>query len=220
MENPYLSEAWCNSPFHCVYGFHLRPFCLYYEHLLKSIGSLVMDPRKKFGPADLLMAAEVCSMPFSPEGYTLDLLYHRSFLNRLRRARNQARLLTCVFTWQASRWNTYASDYISAAEKWEDSGERYDEFGALVSSGKKGPRNDLEKIMATATFLISETGWSEKAVMTMPLGKVYAWVDYFAIQKGVKVAFKTAREQAAMDADRERRRKASAGVGGVVTPVN
>jgi hypothetical protein len=157
-----------------------------------------------FDASQLFLAAEICSQPFSREGYTMDRLLSRNFIGRLRRVRNQGRILTCSFKEQARRWNVYFSDYLALAEKWEDTGEEYDEFGQVLSSKKSNPRKDLERVMATAAFLVSETHWPEEHVMMMPLGKTYSWSDYFAIQKGAKFSFKTQAEQEAIERDKAR----------------
>jgi len=202
MENQYLDEGWNNRPDHRVYGFNLRPFCLYYLHLMQSIDSPLLRADRPFGPNDLLIASEICSAPWSEEGYTLDRIFNPS---RFRKRRNQLRIVTERFLKQRDAWVAYYGDYLVLAEKWEDTGETYDEFNHIVSSKKKFGRTDLDRVMATATAIVFASGWSEEKVMMMPIGKAFGWADYFAIQQGAKIQFKTAKEQAMIEADRRRK---------------
>jgi hypothetical protein len=115
VENKYLAEAWCNSPGRKVYGFKLKPFCLYYLHLLQSIDSPLLYPDKPFNPSHLLIAAEICSSPWSEEGYTLDRILNPGWI---RRRRNQVRIATCGFQKNIELWRDYYADFLVEAKKW------------------------------------------------------------------------------------------------------
>lgn len=200
MENQYLVEAWNNRPDHRVYGFRLKPFCLNYLHLLQSINSPLLTQNKPFHAKDLFLASEICCFKWSEEGYTLDRLLQPS---QFRRRRNQLRLLTEPFKKQVEGWREYYADFLVVAKKWEDTGETYDQWGNLVSVKRTKGRTDLEKTLSTATVIIGATGWSEKKVMMMPIGRAYAWADYFAIREGdQKIKFLTMKEEAMQERDR------------------
>lgn len=200
MENIYLREAWCNQPTHRIYGFHLRPFCLYYLHLLQSVQSPLLSAKATFSREQLLLACEICSSEWSEEGYTLDRLLRP---NQFRLRRNQLRLGTENFKKQISKWIEYYADFLVVAKKWEDSGEKYDEFGHCIGFHKKMGRKDLDRVMATASVLVMGAKWEEKKVMMMPIGRAFGWADYFAIQQGDdKIKYVTAKEEADMERDR------------------
>lgn len=202
MENQYLDEAWNNRPDHRVYGFRLRPFCLYYLHLLQSVNSPLLTSDVPFGQKELFVAAEICNARWSEEGYALDRILQP---NQVRLRRNQLRLFTEDFAKQTSKWREYYADYLVVAKKWEDSGEKIDEFGHVFGMQKSHGRTDLDRAMATATVIISASGWSEEKVMMMPIGRAFGWADYFAIQQGdSKIKFITAIEEAMMERDRKR----------------
>lgn len=206
MENRYHSEAWDNRPGRRVYGYRIKPFCLYYLHLLQSIDSPLLYPNKPFGPAQLLIAAEICCSTWNNEGYTLDRILRPS---QFRKRDNQLRVLTCKFQQQLETWRDYYQDFVVEAAKWEDIGEEYDTFGGLVSSHKEIGRTDLDKSLSIATSIIVPSGWDEDKVMMMPFGRALGWSEYFAIHAGNdKIKFVTAveeeiqrREDAKMAAD-------------------
>jgi hypothetical protein len=200
LQNESHAEAFCNRP-HEVYGFNLRPFCLYYLHLLQSIDSPLLTSDKPFTPAQLLQASEICSSSWSPEGYTLDRILRPSFAMM---QRNRLRLLTESFLSQRDRWIAYYGDTLVQAQKWEDSGETYDDFGHMVSKKKVFGRTDLDRVLSTATVIFAATGWAEKDVMMMPIGKALAYADYFAIHQGAPIQFFTAREQVQLEAARKK----------------
>jgi hypothetical protein len=198
MENKYLSEAWDNKPGRKVYGFRLKPFCYYYLHLLQSIDSPLLHPDRPFKASHLLIGAEICSSPWSEEGYTLDRILSPG---QFRRRRNQLRIATCNFSNQIDAWRDYYADFLVEAKKWEDSGEEYDDEGNVVRKHKVMGRLDLDRVMASATAVIVPSGWDEEKVMMMPIGRAFGWADYFAIHAGNdKIKFVTAVEEAIEEA--------------------
>jgi hypothetical protein len=200
VENKYLDEAWNNSPHHRVYGFQLRPFCLYYLHLLQSVHSPLLRPGVDYGPIDLFRAAQICSSPFCPAGHTLyRVLALRGFRKRL----YQFRIVTTRFHPQADRWLAYYQDYLSLAKQWVDTGEVVDQWGMVTKSKTKAKRRDLDNVLATVVSLIDSTKWSEETIMMMPIGKAYAICEYLAISKGAKISYVTEEEEAAMEAARK-----------------
>lgn len=206
MENQYLDEAWNNRPGHKVYGFRLRPFCLNYLHLLQSVKSPLLSAKTPFSREQLLMAAEICSSPWSEEGYTLDRIFMPS---QFRLRRNQIRLMTENFQKQVGAWIEYYTDFLVVAKKWEDTGEEYDQWGHLVGVKKNMGRRDLDRAMATGAVLASNSSWSEKKIMMMPIGRAFGWADYFAIHQGdTKIKFVTAIEEAIQERDRKRSEEA------------
>lgn len=193
MENRYHAEAWCNRP-HKVYSYRLKPFCLYYLHLMQSIDSPLLYPDKPFGPSQLLIAAEICCSTWNNEGYTLDRILRPS---QFRKRDNQLRILTSNFRGQLDNWRDYYQDFAVEAEKWVDTGEEYDDFGQLVRKHAVMGRRDLDRTLSIATSVIVPSGWSEEKVMMKPFGRALAWSEYFAIQAGNdSIKFKTALEEA------------------------
>lgn len=191
MENPHLAEAWSNRP-HRVYGFNLKPFCLYYLHLLQAIDSPILKPNAPYQIQHLFQAAEICSQEWSEEGYSLERVLRPGWL---RLTRNRLRVLTCRFLTQAGFWSEYYSDFIAIVPKWENTGEEYDEFGTLIGKKQVAGRKDLERAMATASTIICHSHWTESKVMMMPIGRALAWADYFAIKMdGADIQFVTAEE--------------------------
>ena len=206
MDNRYLDEAWNNSPYHKVYGFRLKPFCLYYVHMLHSVDSPIILPGAQFGPVQLFMAAAICSSKWSYEGYTLDRLLQPNFLRKMQL---RLRLLSCSFSAEAKKWQTYYEDYLSLAKQWKETGETVDEWGHVTKNKTTSSRKDLEKTLATATYVIKCSGWSEETVMMMPIGRVTAWSEYFAISEGAKDTYITEEEEQMMEQDRQQRKAAA-----------
>jgi hypothetical protein len=211
MDNRHLDEAWNNKPGRKVYGFRIKPFCFYYLHMLQSIDSPLLKSDVPFGPEKLLIAAEICSSPWSEEGYTLDRILRPGWI---RRRRNQLRLLWWSFAKECEAWREYYADYLVEAKKWEDDGEERDEFGHVVRKHTVMGRKDLDRVMAAATAVIVPSGWDEEKVMMMPIGRAFGWGDYFAIQAGNdKIKFVTAldeeieRQYEAKIAEEERKKK-------------
>ncbi len=202
MDNARLDEGWNSKPGHRVYGFRLRPFCLYYQHLLQSIGSPLVKAGTTYEIKDLFIAAEICSSAWSEEGYTLDRILTPGFL---RRKRNQLRMLTENPARQIDRWNEYSQDFLSFAEKWEQDTKEYDEFGGVVREHKKFGRTDLDVVMAKATRVMMAFAWSEEKVMMMPIGRLYGYDDYIGIFQGEKTQFVAGPELEAIERDKAQR---------------
>lgn len=155
--DPRFSEAFANTP-HRVYGKRLLPFSLWHQLLLEHAQSPVFEG-KGCTPADLLLAARLCSTPWNPSFVFPDLSLPGS-----------TRLLVASvghpFLRELRKFGTYLQDYCSGPKLWESD-----------SSG--GSSRDIDGILETAVYLTKATTLSWSEVWTYPVG-VLEWISLSA----------------------------------------
>lgn len=155
MDDRFL-RAWITRQDWRVCGLRLQPLCLGHLVNLEAIGSPLRpqadDIDLRISPADLLLAARICSEGWPHPGHLRPRL--RDIIWRLLMERRPR-----LFRHHVSLFDAYYRDYTSFPEFWED------EDGCARSL-------TAPAALSKAAFLISETSITEDRAWSMPLGRV------------------------------------------------
>jgi len=149
-------RAWIHRKDWRICGRRLQPLCLGHLINLHAVRSPLLpeadDIDLRIFPADLLIAARICSEPWPHPGNLRPRL--RDVLWRLALER-----FPRLFRRQLYWWNAYFSDFTSFPEFWND------ESGCARTL-------TAPAMLSKAAFLVANTNLTEARIWSMPLARV------------------------------------------------
>lgn len=166
-------HSWHSRP-HIVQGVRLRPFCLYYQLCLETLGSPLWSGGK-FGWRDLWLAAQICRLPFEGLRPWLDA---DNVTTRLARVWSFHRFVRGSLDDAAAAFDAYLADHMAPPTAWETPTE-------------DGDAPDVPSVLTVAARLEKATGWPEETVWTMPWGRAVWRATAYALLDGVDLNLMT-----------------------------
>lgn len=171
---------------HRVVGYTLKPFSLRHRLTLEAIGSPLapMSPRAgSTTPADLILAARICSMADPFEATKGGSWWDKVWLTRMMVGQHH-------FLRQLDLWRLYIADTAQHPE---------------VSAKKKGnaarDKGVDWKLMVVVSLI--EMGFTEDEAWTMPEGRAMFYFYARAIREGAEIDMVTTSAEAKLPAARE-----------------
>lgn len=164
-----FAEAWVNST-HTVLGLELLPFSLWHRFQLSLLDSPVLSG-ETLNPLDLERVVRVCRLGY-PDVISMKVNWW-SF---------RWRLAGREFRSEVAKIGTYLADYYSIPQFIPPARKR-DHLASVTSP----PPEELRIFSSIVTM----TGWSEKKIWDLPIGKAYWYAAGHWYQTGQELDFLT-----------------------------